>query len=62
MKTEKYNCHNYQLYINANDELERECHKHYCLCDDEFKWCKETNDKYQKAKSKNKARNGKFLK
>lgn len=62
MKEQKYNCPNYQIYINADHQLEKECHKHYCLCDDEFKWCKETNNKYQKAKKDNRAGNGKFFK
>lgn len=62
MKEDKFNCTYYHIYINANDELHKTCHKHYCVCDDEFKWCNETNDNYQKAKKQNKASNGMFFK
>ena len=58
----KENCTNNKLFINAKDELVIKCHKHYCLCNDEFIWDSELNKKYQIAKKEDEANNGIFSK
>ncbi len=55
------NCTGLRTGLNIKGELETRCHKNYCLCDDEFKFNKELNERYQKAKKMNKAENGIFF-
>jgi hypothetical protein len=54
------NCMHYKLYIDAKDELSKDCHKDYCLCEDKYVWDVELNEKYQTAKKENKAKDGIF--
>jgi hypothetical protein len=62
MQDKKNECPNFKGFIDTKDQFKVKCSKHYCLCDDEFKWCNETNEKYQLEKTRNKAALGKFFK
>ncbi len=62
MNDKSYQCDDFNIYFNANNQPEMKCRKHFCICEDEYKWCNETNEKYQKAKKEGKAKNGKFFK